>query len=135
VVRRLLAQADTLYARAAAGVSALPLGCRPGINAARLLYAAIGQQVARDVPRSLARRTVVPQRRRLALLARAVATPWPAAGELHAPVLAANESLVRAACAAPASPPRGFTFVVDLFMRLEQRDQGARRLPARGALR
>ena len=135
VIHRLVAQADILYARAAAGVSVLPLACRPGINAARLLYAAIGQQVARDVPQALRRRTVVPPRRRLLLLARAVATPWPDARELHAPVLAANEALVRSATAEQAPSPRGVSFVVDLFTRLEQRDQANGRAPARGALR
>ena len=135
VVRRLLARAEELYARAAAGVSALPLACRPGINAARLLYAALGQQGARDVPQSLSRRTVVSTRRRLFLLARAVASPWPAARELHAPVLAANEAMVRSASIEPASQAHGVVFIVDLFTRLEQRDHGARRLPARGALR
>jgi len=135
VIRRLIGHADALYARAAAGVSELPLACRPGINAARLLYAAIGHQVARDVALALRRRTVVPPRRRLVLLARAVATPWPAAQELHAPVLAANEAMVRSAASEPSSEVRGVSFVVDLFMRLEQRDLGARRMPARGALR
>jgi phytoene synthase len=134
-VRRLLAQADELYARAGAGVAALPLACRPGINAARLLYAAIGHQVARDMPRSLSRRAVVPPGRRLALLARAVATPWPAARALNAPVLAANEAMVRTACVDTPIEPSGVRFVVELFTRLEHRDQGARRLPARGAMR
>jgi len=135
VVKRLLAQADELYARAEAGVAALPLACRPGINAARLLYAAIGHQVARDMPRSLSRRAVVPPGRRLALLARAVATPWPAARALNAPVLAANEAMVRTACVDTPIEPSGVRFVVELFTRLEHRDQGARRLPARGAMR
>jgi phytoene synthase len=135
VVRRLLAQADALYARAAAGVAALPLACRPGINAARLLYAAIGREVARDVPLSLVRRTVVPARRRAWLLARAVASPWPGARGLHAPPLAANDAMVRAAAGDVGQEAHGAAFVVDLFTRLAQRDQLARRITARGALR
>ena len=45
VIDRLLAAADALYQRAAAGVAALPADCRAGIHAARLLYAEIGQQL------------------------------------------------------------------------------------------
>ncbi|NEX44699.1 15-cis-phytoene synthase [Pseudotabrizicola algicola] len=45
---RLLAAADQLYLRAEAGVAALPLACRPGIFAARHIYAGIGRQVARQ---------------------------------------------------------------------------------------
>jgi phytoene synthase len=134
VVQRLLGHADTLYARAAAGIAELPLACRPGINAARLLYAAIGHAVACDVAGSLQRRTVVAKRRRTWLMARAIVTPWPSAGGLHAPVLPANEAMVRAAAfdgtrGAPV-PEKGVAFIVDLFTRLERRDHGAR-----GALR
>ena len=48
VVRRLLDAADALYRRVDAGVARLPLACRPGINAARFLYAEIGHEVARS---------------------------------------------------------------------------------------
>ncbi|MAC81693.1 MAG: phytoene synthase [Rhodobacteraceae bacterium] len=47
VVRRLLREADGLYARSEAGIGALPLSCRPGILAARHIYAGIGTQVER----------------------------------------------------------------------------------------
>jgi phytoene synthase len=45
--RRLLREADRLYLRAEAGVPALPFACRPGIYAARHIYAGIGAGVAR----------------------------------------------------------------------------------------
>lgn len=73
VVERLLAEAAALYARADAGIAGLPRGCRPGIAAARLLYAEIGAEVARNGHDSIARRAVVPRRRKLALLAQAPA--------------------------------------------------------------
>ena len=44
---RLLAVADTFYERATAGIAALPGACRPGIHAARLIYAEIGREVER----------------------------------------------------------------------------------------
>ena len=97
VVRRLLAQADMLYARASAGVAALPLACRPGINAARLLYAAIGHQVARDVPRSLSRRTVVPPPAACCCWHSRSPRPGLPRARWAMPGLAANEAMVRAA--------------------------------------
>ncbi len=48
LVRRLLHEADGLYARAEAGIGALPLSCRPGIFAARYIYAGIGGAVRRN---------------------------------------------------------------------------------------
>lgn len=42
MVARLLQQANKLYARSEAGISELPAGCRPGIYAARFIYAGIG---------------------------------------------------------------------------------------------
>ena len=47
VVARLLGEADRLYARADAGIEALPASCRSGIRAARSIYAEIGREVAR----------------------------------------------------------------------------------------
>ena len=85
VVRRLLDAAETLYARAADGIADLPPGCRPGINAARLLYREIGLEVARGGFDSVSRRAVVPARRKVQVLLRAVAevTP-PGAGLVRA---------------------------------------------------
>ncbi|EPX76016.1 15-cis-phytoene synthase [Salipiger mucosus] len=47
LVQRLLREADALYIRAEAGIRALPLDCRPGIFAARYIYAGIGTQLRR----------------------------------------------------------------------------------------
>ncbi|HKL69386.1 15-cis-phytoene synthase [Salibaculum sp.] len=47
LVRRLLAEANRLYIRSEAGIGALPLSCRPGIFAARYIYAGIGTQLRR----------------------------------------------------------------------------------------
>ncbi|WP_395703248.1 phytoene/squalene synthase family protein [Aquabacterium sp.] len=139
-VHRLLQEADHLYTRAAAGIGLLPLDCRPGINAARLLYAEIGHEVrrrqraARPPAQGLqpvqSVRAVVPGHRKAWLLARAAATPWPGADGRHAPPLDANLPLVQAARRtagaamspgdAPMSGPAG---VIDLFLRLAQRER------------
>jgi phytoene synthase len=73
VIARLLAAADELYARAEHGIAALPRGCRPAIQAARLVYAEIGRELARSRFDSVSRRSVVSARRKAFLMARAVA--------------------------------------------------------------
>ncbi len=47
VIARLLREADGLYARSEAGVAMLPVAARPGIFAARYIYAGIGRQLRR----------------------------------------------------------------------------------------
>lgn len=96
VVARLLVEADRLYARADAGIAALPVGCRSGIRAARLIYAEIGHEVARSGHDSVSQRAVVPAWRKLALLARALAGGGVDPLRLAAPVLPANAYLVAA---------------------------------------
>ena len=72
VVRRLIDEAERLYERAECGVPALPRDCRPGIQAARLVYGEIGQSLARAGLDSVNHRTVVPRSRQLALVARSL---------------------------------------------------------------
>lgn len=136
VVARLLLAADGLYARAAAGISELPPACRPGIHAARLLYAEIGSEVRRLGCDSVARRAVVPPARKTRLLALAlVAAAGPRRCE-PAPPLEATRFLVDAVAAAPVPPVAAATpvtawrnvegrvaWLIDLFERLERRDR------------
>lgn len=133
VVLRLLEQADLLYERAAAGMAELPLPCRPGINAARLLYADIGHRVALSGAEAMRRRTVVPRPRKLWLLARSVVTPWPMASGRHDPPLPANRALVQSAQREPEAG-QGMVPVIDLFLRLGQRDQHLRATAAHDAM-
>lgn len=124
VVQRLLDTADELYARAAAGVASLPLACRPGINAARLMYAAVGHEVARAGCDSVSRRAVVPRARKQRLLLRAAVSLWPGAVRLNEPPLPANRPLLAAVAALPAPPSlRKVDFVIELFDRLERQDR------------
>ncbi len=148
VVQRVLDAADVLYRRVDAGVAQLPLACRPGINAARYLYAAIGHEVARRGLDSVTQRAVVPRPRKLALLLRALINLAPPAAAQAAPCLHANRFLVDAAAlqslpsvpASAATPADGPTpwwrigqrledrvvWVIALFERLERREQVAR---------
>ena len=106
VVEAVLRRADALYRRADSGIAALPRACRPGIGAARRLYAGIGEQVARHGHDSVSRRAAVPPGRKLRLLARALSdAAWASHRPGPVPALDATRFLVDAVAAAP-SPPR-----------------------------
>jgi 15-cis-phytoene synthase len=130
VVQRLLREADALYTRVDAGVAALPLGCRPGINAARFLYAQIGLEVERQGLNPIDRRAVVSRRRKAASLLRALLTLMPDDSWRPQPPLQATRYLVEAVTGPlhdghfqPPAPKR-LAAVVALFDRLERRDRG-----------
>ena len=130
VVKRLLREADVLYARAGAGIARLPLSCQPGIWAARYLYAEIGREVERAGYDSVSRRAVVSAQRKARLLARALASPVLPVRQDASPPLPEANFLIDAVV---AQPPRGrvkleanrtasekVAFMVDLFARLER---------------
>jgi 15-cis-phytoene synthase len=132
IVRRLLEEADSLYARSHSGIAQLPIGCRPGIHAARLIYAEIGREIERRGGDSVAQRAVVSRRRKLALLARAVAAVAMEGQGSEAPALPEARYLIDAVSAAPEPPRRNplnplaavekrAVWVIDLFADLEQR--------------
>lgn len=135
VVQRLLLAADALYERATPGIAALPLGCRPAMLAARRLYAEIGREVERQGLNSLARRAVVPGRRKLQLLARAFAEAPLLRPGPTAPAVPAAGFLVDAVAAMPSPPPgdipwwdlgRRFGRMIELMALAEQRAMAQR---------
>ena len=75
MVKRLLREAGRLYERAEPGIAALPAACRPGIFAARHIYAGIGGQVRAAGFDSVTRR---------ARTSGAQKTGWLAVSGLHA---------------------------------------------------
>lgn len=135
VVRRLVDAAEELYVRAGNGIALLPPGCRPGINAARVLYGEIGRRAARRGHAALVCRTVVPPARKAALLACAIpatcllrqGAPLPPLPETAFLVEAAASSASAHAHGIPCRLPRWWNFgerltgTIELFMRLEQR--------------
>jgi phytoene synthase len=135
IVQRLLDAADALYDRATAGIAELPASCRPGIYAARALYAEIGREVERNDRNSIAQRAVVTTSRKLTVLARTLALverDWKPARRLAAPLgqIEATRFLVEAVAATPLRQVRRakpvedrVVWVLDLFERLERRDQ------------
>jgi len=145
VIQRLLRAADLLYERADDGIAQLPWGCRPAIAAARVLYAEIGRQVERNGCDSVSRRAVVPSARKLALLPRVLTQTMSALSGMAATDLPEAAFLVEAVGALRSQP--GITtdlaagrtvlqrfddrasWVVDLFERLERREQLQRLRP------
>jgi phytoene synthase len=133
VVQRLLEAADALYRRAGTGIGALPAACRPGMQAARLLYREIGREVERRGLDSVSRRAVVPGARKLMVLARAAGVAAiPSRLDRAAPLeqtrflveWAQTGSSARLAEAIPWWDIDGrMAALVDLFARLEQRDR------------
>lgn len=143
IVARLLDEAAQLYARADAGIAQLPVGCRAGIRAARLIYAEIGHEVVRAGHDSVSRRAVVSKRRKLALLARALVAGASDAARLILPPLPANAWLVAAVAEMPhplRMPERSrsvpwwnltgrATGVIETFERLGRVERGLIRGP------
>ena len=129
VVARLLARAEALYARAQTAIPALPAPARPGILAARRIYAEIGDELARRGGDPFTGRVIVPARRKLMLLALAMADAGRDAGDCDpAPPLAETAFLVDAVAATPApstATAGGFDsdvgWVFDLFVDLAAR--------------
>lgn len=66
---RLLHEADRLYRRAEPGIAALPPDCRPGIYAARYIYAGIGGVIHAQDCDSITRRAATGRHRKLGWLA------------------------------------------------------------------
>ncbi len=132
LTQRLLAEADWLYIRAEAGISALPLDCRPGIFAARQIYAGIGGQVARNGYDSVSHRARTGRVAKLGWLALALGQTGatlalPRAARLHAAPAPEVAFLVDAAAHAPAAPGRAES-LLGVLAQLEAQDRRMRQI-------
>lgn len=132
-VARLLAAAEGLYRRSEAGIAGLPASCRPGIFAARRIYAQIGTHVARADFDSISQRARTSRAEKLALAGRAgmqagICLLLPLSPVLHARPLPEMRFLVDAAARPVASDwgaGRAGTLLA-VLAQLERRDRGAR---------
>ena len=102
MTRRLIMQANRLYMRSEAGVAALPVASRPGIYAARFIYAGIGSQVQRSGYDSITSRAHTTKPQKIGWLAisaarAAMTTAMPKSAVLYARSLPETEFLVQAA--------------------------------------
>ena len=132
IVQRLLDAAELLYARGGLGIARLPRSCRPGIHAARALYAEIGREVERAGLDSIAQRAVVSTKRKLTVLARRLVVAPPRVAQSDLAALPEVRFLIDAVAATPrrerakarSRPVEDrVVWVLDLFTRLERRDQ------------
>ena len=95
-VQELLTLADDLYERAEWGIAQLPARVRPGIFAARTIYAEIGRKVETNRLDSVSQRAVVGRRRKIHLLMGAVRMALAEREEGYAPPLKETRFLVEA---------------------------------------
>lgn len=134
LVKRLLAEANRLYTRSEAGIGALPLSARPGIFAARHVYAGIGGAIRRNGHDTISYRARTYKRQKLgwlglSVLQSGVTTVTPRSAVLHARPLAECAFLVNAAARRPATEGWGegrAGKLLAVFAELEARDRKAR---------
>jgi len=143
IVQRLLDEAERLYARSRPGINRLPLSCRLGIHAARLLYCEIGREVKRAGCDSISCRAVVPCWRKVLLFTRAFASLVAPNDSAAVECLAQAQFLLDAVAATPAltlsARPAGgvlasveerVVWLLDLFQELERRQQPSQSSPS-----
>ena len=134
MVERLLDEAEALYELALPGIAALPVLCRPGIHAARRIYAEIGAVLSGLGLNSLEQRAIVTDRRKLGLIVRSLGHSLSVSDGWGGEALAEGRYLIEAVEQAPELPPNLWREawwdvdakaerVVDLLSRLEQRDR------------
>ncbi|MFK8016146.1 MAG: phytoene/squalene synthase family protein [Gammaproteobacteria bacterium] len=104
VTQQLLDAAEGLYKRSACGISQLPVGCRPGINAARWIYSDIGRKLETLGLDSVNHRAVVGRSQKMLRLARSLMSSVRPRARDYAPPLKEVAFLVDAAFSAHTSP-------------------------------
>ncbi|MFK8029545.1 MAG: phytoene/squalene synthase family protein [Gammaproteobacteria bacterium] len=102
VVEQLLTSADGLYERSTYGIAQLPVKARPGIYAARRIYAEIGRVIEKKGLDSVSSRAFVPRSRKLTLLSHSLLSAVRPRVRDYAPPLRQVEFLVDAAASASA---------------------------------
>jgi phytoene synthase len=139
LTRRLVMEANRLYYRSEAGIAALPRRARPGIFAARFIYAGIGGQLTAMGYDSISARARTGKGQKIGWLGlsmlRAGATMvMPRSAVLYAPVLPEVAFLVNAAGHAP--PATRSDALMDVLTALEtrSREQRAALIGGRGTL-
>lgn len=100
IVQQLLEAADGLYERSTHGIAQLPMRARPGIYAARRIYAEIGRVIEKRGLDSVSSRAFVPRSRKLTLLAHSLLSTVRPRVRDYAPPLRQVEFLVDAASSA-----------------------------------
>ncbi len=132
IAKRLLFEAEHLYHRAEAGLSELPLSCRPGIFAARHIYERIGKHIAAADYNSITNRAFTTKIEKIGFLMLSLANTatvsvMPRSAIVHAEPLAEMKFLVDAAHEIQKSRnflDRKAGTVMNILEQMERRDRG-----------
>jgi phytoene synthase len=130
MVKRLVMEANRLYMRSEAGISALPRACRPGIYAARFIYAGIGGQLTSMGYDSISARARTSKAQKIGWLGQSLALSgvsmaMPGSAVLYAKPLPEVQFLVDAAARGEA--PRGRSdALISVLATLEARSRAQR---------
>ena len=131
VLQHLLGEADRRYQQADSGIEKLPKTCRPGIRAARRLYAEIGHKLTAGGDDPITTRAIVTRRRKVGIVAGLFRGSEQLSDDLFAPCARENQFLLAAVphteeWQRPTQPRRfspSASWMLDLFIVLGQRDQ------------
>ena len=132
IVKRLLFEAENLYSRAEAGLSELPLSCRPGIFAARHIYERIGKHIAAANYDSITNRAFTTKIEKIGFLMLSMANTatvsvMPRSAVVHAEPLEEMKFLVEAAHEIQIHKnflDRKAGIVMNILEQMEKRDRG-----------
>ena len=146
VLQQLLDAAEVLYVRSESGIAQLPVSARPGIYAARLLYAEIGHALLQSGGNSIDTRAYIGVTGKTRLVLRTPGWVRLSSAALGEPALPECQYLIDAVAEQGVGPDRDLTrdsifhrlyrrviWTLDLFAALEARQQaasGATELPA-----
>ena len=133
VLQQILSEAQRRYQLADEGIRQLPRGCRPGILAARRLYAEIGQTVVRNGYDSISQRAVVSRARKAQILLGLMRGPTARPEHMLEPCAVENQFLLHAVPHTEEwrrpNQPRDFSanaaWMLELFMVMKERDEMA----------
>ncbi|MEM7056008.1 MAG: phytoene/squalene synthase family protein [Pseudomonadota bacterium] len=128
MAKRLLVEANRLYYRSEAGISALPSSCRPGVYAARYIYAGIGRHIRSARFDSITRRAHTSLSEKIGLLvvsmgSAAADAVMPRSAVIYAPPLPEVAFLVDAAAAAEPRRASAADTLVSVMAHMKTRDQ------------
>ncbi|MGD2007064.1 MAG: phytoene/squalene synthase family protein [Cellvibrionales bacterium] len=138
IVQRLLTEARALYKRSESGIPKLPVSARPGIYAARLLYAQIGTAIRRNGFNSVDQRAYIGAMGKTQLIFRTSAWMTLGTNALEQPALPECQYLIDAVTASDVKAPedlqtdsvfarsyRRLLWTLDLFATLDARREAA----------
>lgn len=129
LVSRILDLADRFYEQADGAIAGLPRDCRPGIFAARYIYAEIGRQIERQQLDSVSRRAYVANGRKAMALARSLMASIAGVKIIPATHRPRIDGLVRATATAPRhqflshAEESRVARIIGIFEKLEARDR------------